>query len=262
MSGRLVGKVALITGASRGIGRATAEVFAKEGAKVCVNYVRGENEANQVVRTIEGLGGEALALKCDVSDENEVADMVGRALRRFDKVDILVNNAGILRVGDLFSLSDEDIDAMIGVNVKGTIYCTRHVAKHMLERGEGGKIVNIASNAGLGTSYKGTTFYGLTKAAVMLLTKRFAFEFRGQNINVNCIAPGYTETEMPARGRTPAEFETAVKDVSARAMLNRIGQPEEIARAILFLASDDSSFATGQTIMVDGGRMDYLTHGF
>lgn len=254
--------MALITGASRGIGRATAELFAAEGAKVCVNYVRGESEANQVVKAIESSDGHAFAYRCDVSKESEVAAMVDEVVARYGKLDVLVNNAGILRVGDLFSVTDADLDEMIGVNVKGTIYCTRQSAKRMLERDEGGKIVNVASNSGLGTSYKGTTAYGLTKAAVMLLTKRFAFEFRGRNINVNCVAPGYTETEMPARGKTRSEFEAAIKDVSSRAILNRVGQPAEIARAILFLASDDSSFATGQTIMVDGGRMDYLSHAF
>ncbi len=132
----------------------------------------------------------------------------------------------------------------------------------MVEAGRGGKIVNIASNAGMGTAVKGTTAYGITKAAVMLLTRRFALDFRGQNINVNCIAPGYTETEMAHRGRTQEQFVASASELSSKSMLNRIGQPEEIARAILFFASDDSSFATGQTVLVDGGRMDYLTHGF
>jgi 3-oxoacyl-[acyl-carrier protein] reductase len=151
---------------------------------------------------------------------------------------------------------------MLAVNVKGTIYCTRAVGKHMLERGDGGKIVNVSSNAGLGTSFIGTTGYAVTKAAVMVLTKRFALEFRGKGINVNCIAPGYTETDMTTVGKTLEQFQQAVADLSARATLNRIAKPEEMAKAILFLASDDSSFMTGQTMVVDGGRMDYLSHGF
>jgi 3-oxoacyl-[acyl-carrier protein] reductase len=261
MTGRLEGKVALITGGSRGIGRATAEVFAREGAKVCVNYVNGEKEANEVAKGIESRGGEAIALRADVSKEEEVAAMVEKAVQRFGRIDVLVNNAGVLKPGDLMTMKDEDLDAMFATNVKGTIYCTRQVAKRMMEDRRGGKVVNIASNAGIGTAVKGTTAYGITKTAVILLTRRFALDFRGQNINVNCIAPGYTETEMAHRGRTQEQFEAVAAEISSKSMLNRIGQPEEIARAILFFASDDSSFATGQTVLVDGGRMDYLTHG-
>jgi 3-oxoacyl-[acyl-carrier protein] reductase len=262
MPGKLNDKVALITGASRGIGKATAELFAREGAKVCANYSNAEKEAMELVRSIESAGGEAIALKGDVTKEKEVVDMVARAIARFGRVDILVNNAGIIRSGDLFTLKDEDLDAMFAVNVKGIIYCTRAVGRHMLERGGGGKIVNVGSNAGIGTAFKGTTGYALTKAAALLLTKRLALEFRGQDINVNCVAPGYTSTEMTTKGKTKEQFEAAVADVSARAILNRIAKPEEIAKAILFLASDDSSFATGMTLMVEGGRIDYLPHGF
>jgi len=260
MSGKLDGKVALITGASRGIGKTTAELFAAEGAKVCVNYTKAEKEAVDVVRLIEMAGGEALAVRADVSKRPEVAAMVEQCVARFGKIDILVNNAGILRRGDLFTLKDEDLDAMFAINVKGTINCTREVGRHMLARGAG-KIVNIASNAGLGTAFKGTTGYAMTKAAVILLTKRFALEFTGKGINVNCVAPGYTVTEMNTGGKTPEQFEQATADVSSKSMLNRIAKPEEIAKAILFMASDDSSFAMGQTIYIEGGRMDYLAHG-
>lgn len=262
MSGKLEGRVALITGASRGIGRATAELFAAEGAKLCINYSSSPNEATALVGALDKKGVETLALKADVSNEREVVGMVEKAIARFGKIDILVNNAGILRKGDLFTLKEEDLDAMFGVNVKGTIYCTREVGRHMLERGQGGKIVNVSSNAGLGTSFKGTTGYAVTKAAVMILTKRFALEFSGKGINVNCIAPGYTETDMTAKGKTAEEFERAVADLSSRAVLGRIARAEEMAKTILFLASDDSSFMTGQSIVVDGGRMDYLSHSF
>ncbi|MDA4137374.1 MAG: 3-oxoacyl-ACP reductase FabG [Thaumarchaeota archaeon] len=262
MPGKLDDKVALITGGARGIGKATAELFAREGAKVCINYSSAEREATELVRVIGAAGGEAIALKGDVAKEAEVMSMVGKAIERFGRIDILVNNAGILRTGDLFTLKDEDLDAMFSVNVKGTIYCTRAVGRHMLERAKGGKVVNVASNAGVGTSFKGTTGYALTKAAVLLLTKRFALEFRGRDINVNCVAPGYTETDMTVKGKTAEQFEQAAADIAARSMLNRIAKAKEIASAILFLASEDASFATGQTLLVDGGRMDYLTHGF
>ncbi|MDA4114694.1 MAG: glucose 1-dehydrogenase [Thaumarchaeota archaeon] len=261
MTGRLEGKVALITGSSRGIGRATAQLFAEEGAKICVNYNNAEEEAANVVRGIEGSGGEAMAIRADVANEKEVIAMVEAAIRRFGRIDVLVNNAGIMMRGDLFDVKSEDLDAMFGVNVKGVIYCTREVGRHMLEQ-KYGKVVNVGSNAGLGTAFKGTTGYGLTKAAVMLLTKRFALDFKGAGVTVNCVSPGYTETEMTTRGKTQKQFEEAVADVSTRAMLGRVAKPIEIARAILFLASDDSSFSTGATLMADGGRMDFLTHGF
>jgi 3-oxoacyl-[acyl-carrier protein] reductase len=260
MTGRLEGKVALITGGSRGIGKSTAQLFAREGAKICVNYNTAEGQAAGVVSEIEGAGGEAIALKADVASESAVVAMVEAAIRRFGRIDILVNNAGIMMRGDLFDVRSEDLDAMFGVNVKGVIYCTREVGKHMLEQ-KYGKIVNVASNAGLGTAFRGTTGYGLTKAAVMLLTKRFALDFKGTGITVNCVSPGYTETEMTTRGKTKEQFDEAVADVSTRAMLGRIAKPIEIARAILFMASDDCSFSTGSTLMADGGRMDFLTHG-
>ena len=164
-------------------------MFAVEGAKVCVNFTAGAKEAAGVVREIESLGGEAISLKADVADEAEVVSMVDAAVKRFGRVDILVNNAGILRQGDLFTLKAEDIDAMLGVNVKGLIYCTREVGRHMLEQ-RYGKVVNVASNAALGTAFKGTTGYALTKAAVLLLTKRFALEFAGAGINRELRLPG------------------------------------------------------------------------
>ncbi len=260
MPRRLEGKVALVTGGSGGIGRATAKLFAEEGAKVCLNYNSAAERAAAAVAEIERRGGEALPFRADVAIEKQVVAMVNAAVNRFGRIDILVNSAGILKAGDLFTLKDEDLDAMFAVNVKGLIHCTREVAKPML-RQRYGKIVNVASAAGLGTAFKGTTGYAVTKAAVLLLTKRFAFEFAGAGITVNAVSPGYTETEMVTRGKTRKEFEEAVADVSARTMLGRIAKPNEIAKAILFLASDESSFTTGTTLVADGGRLDYLTHG-
>jgi 3-oxoacyl-[acyl-carrier protein] reductase len=261
MPRRLEGKVALITGGSRGIGRVTARLFAEEGARVAVNYNSSPGEADGAVAEIAKSGGEASAFRADVASEAQVVGMVGEVIKRFGRIDILVNNAGILRGGDLFTVKNEDLDAMFGVNVKGVIFCTREVGRHMVEN-RYGRIVNVASNSGLGTAFRGTTGYALTKAAVMLLTKRLALEFAGTGINVNCVSPGYTETDMTTKGKTQKQFEDAVADVAARSMLRRVAKPEEIARAILFLASDDSSFSTGTTLMADGGRMDYLSHGF
>ena len=250
-----------MTGGSRGIGRATALLFAEEGARVCVNYSTAAEEAARVVAEIEAAGGEAAALRADVADEAQVAAMVEAAVGRFGRIDVLVNNAGIMRRGDLFTLRAEDLDEMFDVNVKGTIFCTREAGRRMRAAGSG-RIVNVGSNSALGTAFRGTTGYALTKAAVLLLTKRLALEFAGTGVTVNCVSPGYTETDMTRRGKTAREFEEAVADASARAMLRRVAKPAEIARAILFFAGDDSSFSTGTTLMVDGGRMDYVTHGF
>lgn len=260
MPGRLSGQVALITGGSRGIGRAIARLFAEEGADVCVNYRKAEGEAEALVKELERKGVRAMAFRADVADEKQVEEMVEAAIGRFGKVDILVNDAGVLRTGDVFSLKEEDIDEMFAVNVKGVLFCSRSVGRHMVER-KRGKIINITSNAGLGTSYSGTTGYAASKAAAMMLTKRFALELGAAGIRVNGVAPGYTETDMTVGDKTPEQFRASTVDVAFRALLKRIAKPEEIARAALFLASDDSSFMTGQNIIVDGGRTDYLTHG-
>lgn len=260
MSGKLSGQVALVTGGSRGIGRAIAKLFAQEGADVCVNYRKAQAEAGQLVKELQAKGVRAVAIRADVSKEKEVVALVHEAIAQLGKIDILVNDAGVLRTADVFSLKEEDLDEMFGTNVKGVFFCTREVGRHMLSRKQG-KIVNITSNAGLGTAYSGTTGYAASKAAAMMLTKRFALEFGGTGIRVNGVAPGYTETEMTVAGKTPEEFRLATADVAARALLKRIAKPEEIARAALFLASDDSSFMTGQNLIVDGGRTDYLTHG-
>ncbi len=262
MARRLDGKVAIITGGSRGIGRATAELFASEGATVFVNYNSSERLALDAVSRINEKGdGHAFAVKADVSKRDEVARMVEEALARLSKVDILVNNAGVLRHGTLNDASDSDLEEMFAVHVEGTTNCSREVARTMVAR-RYGKIVNLASIAAVGTALPGTTPYSATKAAVASLTRRFAFELGGSGINVNCVAPGFVQSEMTMSGATEKEWDETVKRMSSRAMLARIGQPIDIARAILFLSSDDSSFITGQMLVVDGGRMDYLSHGF
>ncbi len=259
MQGRLAGKTALVTGASRGIGRATALLLSREGAKVCVNYSKSETDAEEVVRLIIKEGHEAIALGADVADRDQVSAMVKRVLVEFGKVDILVNNAGIVQHADVFSIREEELDRMFSVNVKGTIYCTQAVAEQMTKR-RYGKIVNIASIAAHGTAFSGTTAYASTKASVMILTKRFALELGEYGINVNAIAPGYVDTLMTRAGRKGKEFEKFSTVMSAKAMLKRIGQPEDIAYAVLYLSSDESSFVTAQILTVDGGRMDYLSH--
>jgi 3-oxoacyl-[acyl-carrier protein] reductase len=250
MSGRLEGKVALVTGGSRGIGRAICHRFAREGAAVIVNYTAAADAAAAVVSAIESKGGKALAIRADVSDKHQVNEMVSRIASGFGRVDILINNAGILKRGTVLDLNEAELDRMIEVNLKGSIYCVQAVAPLMI-RHRYGKIVNLSSLAGLGTAVGETTPYALTKAAVISLTKRMALELGAHGINVNAIAPGFVQTEMLEGVNTgPA---------AQKAILGRVGVPDDIANAALFLAGDESSFITAQVLTIDGGRMDFLT---
>lgn len=245
------------------MGRATAELFASEGAKVAVNYLVSEEQAFEVVRGInERKSGsqKALAVKADVSSRDEVKAMVATVLERFGRIDILVNNAGVLYYSNPESIDESNLEEMFGVHVRGTIYCTVEVAKHMMARASG-RIVNVASIASIGTALGGTTAYSATKAGVMALTRRFAFELGKSGISVNCVAPGFIETEMTRAGQSPEEWSKTRERISSRTMLGRIGTPLDVARATLFLSSDDASFITGQVLVVDGGRTDYLSHG-
>jgi len=254
------GLAAVVTGASRGIGRATAIALAREGAKVVVNYRQRSREAEDVVETIEKEGGVAFAFQADVADRAAVQGMVGEAVERFGGVDILVNNAGIGRGGGpLLELKEEDLDAMVGTNVKGTLFCSQAVVPYMMKK-RYGKIVNISSLAGIGTALVGTTLYAATKAAVIILTKRLALDLGPYRINVNAIAPGHILTDMTIVGRSPAEVKERGRYFEEHTMLRREGEPEDIANAVLFLASDEASFITGQILSVDGGRTDFLTH--
>jgi len=259
--GRLEGRVAIVTGASRGIGRATAIAFAREGAKVVVNFHRERSKAEEVVEEIEKLGGAALIVQADVGDSSAVKRMVGEALSEFGAVDVLVNNAGVaLGGGSLLDFNEDEYDPLWRVNVKGVLHCTRAVAPHMMERRHG-KVVNIASIAGLGTALlPGNMLYASTKAAVIILTKRLALELGQHGINVNAIAPGLIRTDMALGRRSPEEQARRIQYFTEKSILHRIGEPEEIANVVLFLASDESSFITGQVITVDGGRIDFITH--
>ena len=257
---RLQGKVALITGASRGIGRATATLFGREGASVIVNYANRADAAEEVVQTIQDGGVEAVAIKADVSDRAQVETMVGESIDRFGRIDILVNNAGILLHGDVMTMNEQELDRMIAVNVKGIINCVQLVVPKMTEQNYG-KIVNISSLAGLGTAVGGTTPYALTKAAVISLTKRMAFELGPNGINVNAICPGFIQTDMLASiSGSAGDLAAALAKPAAKAALGRVGQPEDIAGSTLFLCGEESSFITAQVLTVDGGRMDFLTH--
>lgn len=258
--GRVEDFSAIVTGASRGIGRATALAFAREGARVVVNYREKSKEAEEVVDMIHKAGGEAFPFRADVAYRDSVRSMVNEAMKRFGGVDVLVNNAGMGRgSAPLLELREDDLDAMVDTNVKGILFCTQAVVPHMMKK-HYGKIVNISSVAGIGTALTGTTLYAATKAAVIVLTKRFALELGPYSINVNAIAPGHILTDMTVAGRGPDEVKERSRYFEEHTMLRREGKPEDIANTILFLASDEASFITGQILTVDGGRTDFLTH--
>lgn len=256
------GRVAIVTGASRGIGRATATILARESAKVVVNYRQREEAAEEVVKYIKETGGIALAYRADVSDRKTVLEMVRKTIDEFGGVDILVNNAGIsLGRTPLSGIKEEDLDAMLRTNVKGALFCAQAVTPYMMKK-HYGKIVNISSIAGLGTALPGNLLYATTKGALNILTKRLALELGPYGIFVNAVAPGLIWTDMTfgSEGHWNGQREQRIKYFEEKTMLHRIGKPEDIANTVLFLATDESNFITGQVITVDGGRIDFLTY--
>jgi len=258
---RLTGKVCLVTGAARGIGRAIALTFGSEGANVVVNYSKSKERAEEVVNEIIKLGRKAIAVKADVSNKEEVDRMVEIVIKEFGKIDVLVNNAGISWPNpNPLTATREELEKVIGVNLFGTYYCTQAVAPYMIKQ-RYGKIINISSLASIGTTVPYSIAYALSKAAVNNLTKRLAYELGPYNINVNAIAPGMIRTEIQyTGGRSEEEVEKYLNDVAKVTALRRVGEPQDIANVALFLASDESNFITGQVIVADGGRFNFLSH--
>jgi NAD(P)-dependent dehydrogenase (short-subunit alcohol dehydrogenase family) len=252
-------QVAVVTGSARGLGRATAQLLAQRGAAVCVNYAVHADAAQALVAEIATAGGRAIAVAADVADSAAVEAMVARAEAELGPVTILVNNAGVAWQGTLDTYDHEQVARMRQVNVDGVIHATRAVMGSMRAR-RYGRIVNLASIAAIGTALSGNAFYSATKAEVVILTRRFALELGQHGITVNAVAPGFVRTDMTQGGRGAADWPGTVERFAARAMMGRIGEPEDIANAVVFLASPESGWITAQLLTVDGGRMDYIGH--
>jgi NAD(P)-dependent dehydrogenase (short-subunit alcohol dehydrogenase family) len=245
--GRLTGRVATITGAARGIGKATAFKMVREGASVALLDILSE-EVARVAQDLQANGGKTLGMKADVRHKDEVDEAVERTLKHFGKVDILVNNAGVVNPALLEDVKEKDWEEVIGVNLKGTFFCTQAVIQTM-KKNRYGKIINIGSRASLGKELR--TIYSATKAGLIGVTRTWALELGRYNINVNYIGPGPIATEL---------FKSANPENSPRTQaiingipLKRIGQPEDVANLVSFLASDEASFITGQAIFICGG---------
>ena len=251
---KLSGRVAIVTGAAHGMGEAIVKRFASEGASVLVADINIEM-ARRVADEIKSQGGIAIAAKADVADKLEVQDMVRTTIENLNAIHILVNNAGIVRRAPFLELTEEAWDATINVNLKGVFNCSQAVLRHMIEQ-RYGKIINISSIAGTGHGQPDLASYAAAKAGVIQLTKVTAREAGQYGINVNSIAPGLIATGLSYVGRTREETEISIEERKKLALLGRMGTPEDVANLALFLASDDSSFITGQVICIDGGRTD------
>ena len=245
---RLLGKTALITGGGSGIGRATAEAFAREGARVAI-FGRRSEKLHETAARIRGLGGEALPIAGSVAKDGDVRRAAAATLEAFGKIDILVNNAGVGRIGTpLHQTTDEDWNLIMGTNLEGTYRMTRAVIPHLLDN-KGGVIVNVSSTAGM-VGLPGATIYCISKAGMIHFTKALALEYAKQGIRVNCVCPAAVETDFIA---------PLIEDSGKREWLcsihpmGRIGKPEEVAKAILYLVSEDTTWVTGSVLVLDGG---------
>ncbi|MDQ0155982.1 3-oxoacyl-[acyl-carrier-protein] reductase [Robertmurraya andreesenii] len=245
---KLAGKNALVTGASRGIGREIALELARQGANVAVNYAGSEKSANDVVAEIEAMGRKAFAIQANVADTEAVAGMTSKVIEEFGSLDILVNNAGITRDNLIMRMKEEDWDTVINTNLKGVFLCTKAVTRQMMKQ-RSGRIINIASIVGV-SGNPGQANYVAAKAGVIGLTKTTAKELASRGITVNAIAPGFITTDM-----TDKLNEDLKAEMLKQIPLARLGDPGDIAKVVVFLASEDSRYMTGQTLHVDGGMV-------
>lgn len=245
---KLEGKVALVTGASRGIGREIALELARQGADVVVNYSGSLERANHVVAEIKEMGRQSTAIQCDVSNSDSVATMVKETIDTFGKLDILVNNAGITKDNLLMRMKEEEWDDVININLKGVFLCTKAVTRQMMKQ-RSGRIINISSIVGV-SGNPGQANYVAAKSGVIGLTKTTAKELSSRGITVNAIAPGFITTDMTDK------LNDEVKELMLKQIpLARFGEPSDIANVVVFLASEDSRYMTGQTLHVDGGMV-------
>ncbi|BAZ36822.1 short-chain dehydrogenase/reductase SDR (plasmid) [Calothrix sp. NIES-4101] len=248
----LANKVALVTGGSSGIGRETAKLLASAGAKVAIADIDTTGGLS-LLEEIKNSGGDAMFCTCDVSNESEVKDWIKNVVNQWQSIDILVANAGILAIGSVEEASNLDWDKVLGINVKGYAFCAKYAIPHMRKRG-GGAIVNVASMASL-IAFPGCALYNTSKGAVLQLTRSLACDLAADNIRVNCVCPGAIETLQTqqfadALGLTTEE---AINQIAPTIPMKRIGQPQEVAQAILFLASEKASYITATSLLIDGG---------
>lgn len=242
----LTGKVALVTGAGRGIGRQIALTLAEYGADVIVNYNGSKEKAEEVVREIESMGRKAVCVQCSVADFAACGEMITDMLSQFGHIDILVNNAGITKDNLMMKMTEEDFDAVIATNLKGTFNTMKHMYRPFLKQ-KAGRVINLSSVSGI-LGNAGQANYAASKAGVIGLTKSMARELASRNITVNAVAPGYIDTDM-TQAMTDAAKEATLQQIP----LKRVGTPKDIAETVAFLASDKASYITGQVISVDGG---------
>ena len=253
-------QVAIVTGGSRGIGRALSNRLAEQGTSICVNYAAQAAPAAALVNELYAKGTSAIAVRADVSDPAQAEALIAQTEAELGPPTILVNNAGVSFPATLETYDEAALDRMRRVNVNGVINTIRAAMTGMTDRGYG-RIINIASNAAIGTALPGTTFYAATKAEVLILTKRFALELGRGGITVNAVCPGWIVTDMTRKSATEEEFAERVAGMRERTMVGRVGAPEDIAAAVAFLASPEAGFTTAQVLTVDGGRKDYIGHG-
>lgn len=242
----LTDKVAIVTGASRGIGREVAKTLAEKGAAVIVNYNGSAARAEEVVKEIEAAGGKAEAVQCNVSDFAKAGEFIDYVVKKYGRVDILVNNAGITRDNLLMKMSEEDFDAVIDTNLKGAFNCIKHLSRQMLKQ-KSGRIINMASVTGV-TGNAGQANYGASKAGLIGMTKCVAREMASRGITCNAVAPGFIVTEM-----TDVLSDTIKENITAQIPMKRFGSTRDIANTVAFLASEEAGYITGQVICVDGG---------
>lgn len=244
----LNGKIAIITGAGRGIGRAIAMHFVQNGSKVVINYRNSIAQVEELLAEIKKSGGEAIAVQADISHEEEAKKLIQEAVKHFGRLDILVNNAGITKDNLIMRMSDSDFTSVVDTNLKGTFFCSKYAATVMLKQ-KSGKIINISSVVGI-TGNIGQANYAASKAGVIGMTKAIARELASRGITVNAVAPGFIETDMTD------QLSDKIKEATiANIPLKRYGFAEEVAGAVSFLASDAANYITGQVLQVDGGMV-------